>query len=152
MHPAIKKALDQAGISYREIVHEALGVPIAGPADVAQALAISLERITKTLFWVAKEPCFAVLSSSKRLDRTAVSTAAGAPCHAASRDKLEQLVGYPPGSVSPLGTRDIPVFIDCDLLVFPTVLVGGGELGVEIELCPADLVRLTAATVLPLTR
>jgi prolyl-tRNA editing enzyme YbaK/EbsC (Cys-tRNA(Pro) deacylase) len=36
------------------------------------------------------------------------------------------------------------------LAAYETVLVGGGAVGIEVELAPADLLRLTGGTVLPL--
>jgi Cys-tRNA(Pro)/Cys-tRNA(Cys) deacylase len=36
------------------------------------------------------------------------------------------------------------------LAAYETVLVGGGAVGMEVELAPADLLRLTGGTVLPL--
>jgi prolyl-tRNA editing enzyme YbaK/EbsC (Cys-tRNA(Pro) deacylase) len=38
--------------------------------------------------------------------------------------------------------------VDEALMAFPTVLVGAGEAGVEIEIAPADLKLITWATVL----
>jgi Cys-tRNA(Pro)/Cys-tRNA(Cys) deacylase len=40
--------------------------------------------------------------------------------------------------------------VDESALGFPTVLVSGGRRGLDIELAPADLVRLTKARVAPI--
>jgi prolyl-tRNA editing enzyme YbaK/EbsC (Cys-tRNA(Pro) deacylase) len=44
-----------------------------------------------------------------------------------------------------------PVFMDERLLEQPTILIGAGVVGVEIEIAPADLRAITQADVLPLT-
>jgi Cys-tRNA(Pro)/Cys-tRNA(Cys) deacylase len=42
--------------------------------------------------------------------------------------------------------------VDDSLPTHPTVYVSAGRRGLEIELAPADLIRLTAATLAPLAR
>jgi Cys-tRNA(Pro)/Cys-tRNA(Cys) deacylase len=57
--------------------------------------------------------------------------------------ELQDRVGYPLRGVSPIGLDGIPVLIDEELFQLPTILVGAGEEGVEIEIVPADLERVT---------
>lgn len=65
----------------------------------------------------------------------------------ASPEALNSSLGYPRNGVSPLGApADIPVLLDEAVLNYPTVLVGGGATGIEIELSPKDLVQMTSAT------
>ena len=63
----------------------------------------------------------------------------------ASREDLDLMLGYPPTGVSPLGGGSTPVFIEETLLAYPTILVGSGSVGVEIECSPVDLARITRA-------
>jgi Cys-tRNA(Pro)/Cys-tRNA(Cys) deacylase len=51
---------------------------------------------------------------------------------------------------SPLGLRRLPTVVDSGALDRETVVVPGGRRGLELEPAPADLVRLTAATVAPI--
>ncbi len=60
--------------------------------------------------------------------------------------------GYVLGGISPLGgKRALPTAIDASALAHPTIHVSTGRRGLELALVPADLVRLTRATVAPLT-
>lgn len=55
------------------------------------------------------------------------------------------------GGTSPLGQRKrLPTHVDSSALEHETILVDGGRRGLQLELAPADLVRLTAALVHPI--
>jgi Cys-tRNA(Pro)/Cys-tRNA(Cys) deacylase len=65
----------------------------------------------------------------------------------------ERTTGYVLGGISPLGQRKkLPTVVDESALEHETVFCSAGRRGVEIELAPADLVRLTAARTAPLGR
>ncbi|TXJ07533.1 MAG: Cys-tRNA(Pro) deacylase, partial [Aeromicrobium sp.] len=56
--------------------------------------------------------------------------------------------GYVLGGISPLGQKKRHVtVIDESIFDFATVLVSAGKRGMDIELRPADLVKLTHAQV-----
>jgi Cys-tRNA(Pro)/Cys-tRNA(Cys) deacylase len=61
--------------------------------------------------------------------------------------------GYVAGGISPLGQRKaLPSVIDDSALAYETVFVSGGRRGLEIELAPAELRRLTRAACAPIAR
>lgn len=155
MHPHVLAALTAAKVDFRERRHADYPVVITSPADFAAALGYSVERISKTLFLRASDQQnFGAVTCSvaRKLDLPALATHFGwRRARVASRDELLDATGYPPTGVSPLGLAAIPVVLDTELFEFPTVLVGGGQVGVEIELAPAALQRATNAVVLPIT-
>ena len=67
--------------------------------------------------------------------------------------KVESSTGYVLGGVSPLGQRKaLPTTLDSSALAHPTIYVSAGRRGLELELDPAELARLTGADVRPIAR
>jgi Cys-tRNA(Pro)/Cys-tRNA(Cys) deacylase len=59
----------------------------------------------------------------------------------------ERITGYRVGGISPFGQKKrVPVFIEKAAIDHPTIIVNGGRRGLQIELSPAELVRLLGAT------
>jgi Cys-tRNA(Pro)/Cys-tRNA(Cys) deacylase len=152
LHPRVKEAIATAGIQVAVHDHAALPSEIKNPNDFAAALGYPMSRITKTLFLKSRSDAtfaVAVCSMDRRLDFNLAAQAVGVRrLETASTDELDRETGYPRNGVSPLGLPDgVTVLVDKGLFDYPTVLVGGGATGVEVELTPPDLVRLSAATV-----
>ena len=65
--------------------------------------------------------------------------------------EAERATGYVLGGISPLGgRRALPTALDASALAHPIIHVSAGRRGLELALAPADLARLTRATVAPL--
>ncbi|MCW2636574.1 MAG: ybaK/ebsC protein [Blastococcus sp.] len=65
----------------------------------------------------------------------------------------ERTTGYVLGGISPLGQKKaLLTVLDDSALGFPTVLVSAGRRGLQVELAPDDLVRLTRARTAPIGR
>ncbi|HET8846102.1 MAG TPA: YbaK/EbsC family protein, partial [Ktedonobacteraceae bacterium] len=137
MHPKIARLLSAAAISYVEYRHADLPFPINSPADFAHALGRPLEHITKSVFFrvePTKTFSLAISSVNRKINmKQFAALAGGKRVQLASEDELKQFTDYPSRGVSPLGLDTIPVFLDKTLLDFSTILIGGGEIGVEIE-------------------
>jgi Cys-tRNA(Pro)/Cys-tRNA(Cys) deacylase len=150
MTPAVQAA-KRAGIEYR--LHEYEGVEM-GDGDYAVAVAAALNRSPAQLFKTL------VASVDGRLEVFVVPAeeqfdlrAAGKRVVLADPQAAERATGYVVGGISPLGQRKrLPTTIDSSALEWETVFVSAGRRGLQIELSPADLVRLTDATVASIVR
>lgn len=123
--------------------------------EAATALGIDTGRVFKTLLAdVDGTLTVAVVPVSGQLDLKALARAvAGRKAAMADPAAAERATGYVVGGISPLGQkRAHPTVVDSTALDHPTVYVSAGRRGLEVELAPADLVRLTAAVTAPVGR
>jgi Cys-tRNA(Pro)/Cys-tRNA(Cys) deacylase len=122
--------------------------------EAASALGLDPARVLKTLVCrlASGELVVAVLRSDRQLSLKALAAAAGTKqASMAPVPDAERATGYVAGGISPLGQRKrLRTFVDAAAAEHATVFVSGGRRGLEIELAPADLIRLANATVAPL--
>ncbi len=81
------------------------------------------------------------------VDLKALANAVGGKRAAmADRALAERTTGYVRGGISPLGQRKrLPTVLDASASTYQTIYVSAGRRGLQVELDPADLVRLTGA-------
>jgi Cys-tRNA(Pro)/Cys-tRNA(Cys) deacylase len=147
-------ALQKAGVAFT--LHEYDYDPNAARIGMqaAEALGIVPARLLKTLMAKAGGAVICVLVPSD-LEVSLKKLAAAAGVKEAAMlppAEAERVTGYHVGGISPFGQRRrVRVFVEAAALAHATVLVNGGRRGLQIELAPAELVRLTEAITAPLT-
>lgn len=127
---------DPSAPSYGLEAAEALGVD---PAQVAKTLVADVEGVGLVV---------AVVPVTQQLDLKALAHAVGGKrARMADVAVAQRRTGYVAGGISPLGQRSrLPTVVDATAAAQPRLHVSAGRRGLEIELDPADLVRLTGAT------
>jgi Cys-tRNA(Pro)/Cys-tRNA(Cys) deacylase len=139
-------ALDAAGISYKLHEYEHRQDADSFGLEAAQALGVAAERVFKTLVAeVDGTPVNAIIPASGRLSLKALAAAAGGKkAELAKPAAAERATGYVVGGISPLGQRrQLRTFVDAGALRHESVYISAGRRGLQIELSPHDLVRLT---------
>ena len=64
-----------------------------------------------------------------------------------SLDQLEPLTGYVRGGCSPIGMKKkFPTFIEESAMQHKTIRISAGKRGLQMELAPKDLQKMTEAT------
>jgi Cys-tRNA(Pro)/Cys-tRNA(Cys) deacylase len=123
--------------------------------EAAQALGADPRQVFKTLVAdVDGSLTVAVVPVDGQLDLKALAGATGGK-RATMVDPAaaERATGYVVGGISQLGQRRrLATVIDSSALEHPSVLVSAGRRGLDVELAPADLVRLTGARTAPIAR
>ncbi len=138
-------ALQKAGVAFD--LHEYDYDPNAERIGMqaAEALGIEPARLLKTLMVKAGSEVVCVLAPSDReVNLKKLAAAAGAKSAAMlGAAEAERLTGYHVGGISPFGQKKrVRAFVDASALAFPKVVCNGGRRGLQIELAPADLVRV----------
>lgn len=148
-------AVRRAGVEHRVHRYEHDPRATSYGLEAADALGVEPARIFKTLLAdVDGELAVGVVPVTAHLDLKALAATLGHKrAQMADPQRAEKATGYVLGGISPLGQRRrLRTAIDASVLDWDTVHVSAGRRGLEVELAPADLVRLTAATLGPLAR
>ena len=157
------EAVRAAGVAH--VVHEYEAPGPASPRerarrpryglDAAAALGVDPARVYKTLVAsVDGRLTAAVVPVALELDLKALATVLGGRRAAlAEPGEAERATGYVVGGISPLGQRRaLPIVVDASAEALATIHVSGGRRGLQLELAPGDLVRLTGALVASIAR
>ncbi|HVK28717.1 MAG TPA: Cys-tRNA(Pro) deacylase [Nocardioides sp.] len=148
-------ALTAAGVPFtvHEYAHDARAESYG--TEAAEAMGLDPGRVFKTLFAdLDGALVVGIVPVAGQLDLKALARALGGRKAAMADPKAaERATGYVVGGISPLGQRKAhPTVVDDSALDHETVFVSAGRRGMEVELSPAELVRLTAARVAAIRR
>jgi Cys-tRNA(Pro)/Cys-tRNA(Cys) deacylase len=144
-------ALDAAEVVYRlhSYAHDPANRRFG--EEAAEALGVDPLRIFKTLVvdvgGARPELAVAVVPVAGQLSLKLFATALGAKRAAMADPALvARSTGYVLGGVSPVGQKaPLPTVIDETAQLWDTVYVSAGKRGLQLELSPADLARVTGA-------
>jgi Cys-tRNA(Pro)/Cys-tRNA(Cys) deacylase len=146
MTPAIR-AVQAAGVAYT--LHPYAHDPNADSfgLEAAEKIGVAPERVFKTLVAQidGRRLVMAVLPVTDRLDLKRLAAAAdGKKADLADPAAAERATGYVVGGISPIGGRkSLPTFIDARALQGETMFFSAGQRGLQMEMAPADFLRLT---------
>jgi Cys-tRNA(Pro) deacylase len=132
-----------------EIVAPGVHMPTVDTA--AAAMGVPPAQIFKSiLFQSPAGRCVLVVASGNaRVDVRRVEALTGiANLKLAKPAVVFAKTGYPAGGTPPVGHRErFPVIVDARVAAQPWGYAGGGRVELLVKIRPADIVRLTAATV-----
>lgn len=149
--------LDRESLPYK--LHTYVHAPSASSygLEAAELLGIEPGKVFKTLLVATGETGAAALAVGivpvdRSLDLKSMAAALGLKkVVMADPAVAERRTGYVRGGISPLGQRNPSrTVIDDSAMDLRRIYVSGGHRGLEIELAPADLQRLTGAQFAPI--
>ena len=142
--------LQQSGVEFVVHEYEVGEIDATYGGSVADGLGVSRDRLFKTLVALVDDrPVVGIVPVSGRLSLKALARASGGKrAVMAEPAAAERLTGYVVGGISPFRqTRSLPIIVDEGVLAHPTIFVSGGRRGLQLEMAPGDLIRLTGAKV-----
>lgn len=149
------RELERAGVAYTEHVYEVDEDDLSG-VHVCEQLGEDPSAVFKTLVCSTASGGHAVccIPVAEELDLKAVARILGEKSLAMVHVRdLVGLTGYIRGGCSPIGMKKrFPTVVDETCVLFDTVCVSGGRRGLQVELSPDDLVKVTGAKVAAITR
>jgi len=141
-------ALTRAGVAFQAHAYDHDPRATSYGLEAAEALGVEPARVFKTLLAnVDGRLVVGVVPVTGQLDLKALASAVGGKkAEMADPVVAERTTGYVVGGISPIGQkRALPTVVDASALTQGTVLVSGGRRGLDLEMTPADLVRITGA-------
>ena len=150
------RLLDSRKVAY--VVHEYdYDSGVHSAVDVAEAVGLRENQVFKTLVALPDQPnakpVLAIIAGPDTLDLKLMAKALKVKkARMASHAQAEELTGLKTGGISALAlmNRGFRVFIDVKALESPTIAVSAGQRGVNLELAPDDLIKVTKARVVEL--
>jgi Cys-tRNA(Pro)/Cys-tRNA(Cys) deacylase len=148
-------ALRAAGIPFTEHAYAHDPAQTNYGLEAASALGLDPDRVFKTLLAdVDGRLVVGIVPVTGKLDLKHLAAAVGGKrATMADPAVAERRTGYVVGGISPIGQKSAhPTVLDETAELWDTVFVSGGRRGFDIELAPADLVRVTGATIADIAR
>ncbi|MCS0603967.1 Cys-tRNA(Pro) deacylase [Streptomyces sp. LP11] len=148
-------ALTAAGVDFTVHAYEHDPAHPSYGEEAAEAMGVSPDRVFKTLVAdVDGALVVGVVPVAGSLDLKALAAAVGGKKATMADPTLaERTTGYVRGGISPLGQRrPLPTVLDTSAPTHPTICVSAGRRGLEVEVSPDDLARLTGAVLAPIGR
>lgn len=148
-------ALTAAGVEFEVHAYEHDPSHPSYGEEAAEALGVAPERVFKTLVAdVDGALVVGVVPVTGSLDLKALAAAVGGKRAAMADPALaERTTGYVRGGISPLGQRKkLRTVLDASADAHGTICVSAGRRGLEVELSPGDLAKLTEAITAPIAR
>lgn len=146
MTPAINLAKKQK-VAYQvhEYIHDTASESYG--LEAAEKMGVTAERVFKTLVVMLdnKDLAVGIVPVSAQLSMKSMAKALGAKkALMAEKSAVERATGYVLGGVSPLGQKKrLKTVLDASAKNYSSIYVSAGRRGLEIELNPDDLLKLT---------
>lgn len=139
----VRAALAAHGLS--DVAVKTFAESTATASDAAAAIETTVERIVKSLVFVAgNEPILVLASGVNRVDTEKLARLHGQPVKRANADQVREFTGFAIGGVPPVGhATSLAIYVDRDLLEFDEVWAAAGTPNSVFPIAPSDLVRIT---------
>lgn len=148
------RIVEQHKIAYKEYEFEWSEDHLSAES-VAQKIGIEDGKIFKTLVTIGNKtgPVVAVIPGDKELDLKKLASASGnKKVDMLHLKDLEETTGYIRGGCSPIGMKKLfPTYIAEEANKFDSIIISAGKRGMQIELPPVSILKITTGEIVDLT-
>jgi Cys-tRNA(Pro)/Cys-tRNA(Cys) deacylase len=143
--------LEQSGVEFavHAFDHDLVDAEELGYGRAAaHALRVDESRVFKTLLAQSeKSAVVAIVPVISQLSLKALALVLGVKrCEMVPAHDAQRITGYVVGGISPFGQKKkLFTVVDVSAMDLPTMFVSGGRRGLDIEVAPADLIRVLGA-------
>ena len=143
--------LEQSGVEFavHAFDHDLVDAEELGYGRAAaHALGVDESRVFKTLLAQSeKSAVVAIVPVISQLSLKALALVLGVKrCEMVPAHDAQRITGYVVGGISPFGQKKkLFTVVDVSAKDLPTMFVSGGRRGLDIEVAPADLIRVLGA-------
>lgn len=138
--------LKSRGIDYKIIKH---GYSYRAD-EASRELGVGINEIVKSVLFVTSEgdPVLVIVRGDKMVDQGKLARELGTrKLRLASKDEVASISGYEPGTIPPVGHKNmIRTLIDYNISPENLVYAGGGTLGSSLRIRAKDIIFLQNAT------
>jgi len=142
------RLLDRNKVDYNAIAYDVDESDLTA-IHVAESLGQDIAKVFKTLVLEGDKTGFVVacIPGAQEVNlKNLASLSGNKKCAMIPMKNIQSVTGYIRGGCSPFGMKkQFPTYIDESVLQFDTVYISAGVRGMQIEIAPADLIRLTDA-------
>jgi Cys-tRNA(Pro)/Cys-tRNA(Cys) deacylase len=149
----VTRMLDKKRIKYQA---HALPEEKVGAVDAAEIIGVPPEIVYKTIVAIRPKggkPILSLIPADKELNLKALAKALGEKkISLASHAEAEKLTGLQTGGISPLAliNKGFQVMADDSFKLREQVVISGGQRGLNIQLDPADVIKLVNTRLAPI--
>lgn len=140
------RLLDKAGVKYELIAYEVDESDLSA-VHVAEQLDECVDQVFKTLVLHGDKTGYfvCIIPGAKELDLKRAATISGnKKCEMIPMKDLLSVTGYIRGACSPIGMKKtFPSYIDNSCSNFGRIYISAGKRGLQIQIAPKDLIRVT---------
>lgn len=144
---SIEKVKEFLSINAPEVYVSEIDKSTATASEAAEAFGVIKGQIAKSLtFHTGEKVVLIVIPGDRRLNNKKYKTFFGVKARMLATDKVEELTGFKPGGVSPIGvSKDVKVYLDLALQQFDEILPAGGSGQSGVRISPERLAQITRA-------
>ena len=146
----VTRMLEAKKIKFRAI---ALPEEKLGAQEAAELIGVPAGQVFKTIVAVRTtpgKPILAVVPGNREVDLKLLAKAVGEKkIKLASHQQAESITGLQTGGISPLAliNKGFQIFVDQTAQTHTAIYISGGQRGLNIEIDPKDLVKITNARI-----